>query len=135
MYQNTYNDIKKTAALPNNIFDVKDPFTYRVVMDFGAKYYTGNKNPQLFFQLGLSHEMLSVGKYSYKGYGFDESEYQYSRNSAQYNNLSIDAGAGLKIRLSRKVNIDIQYDIYKSLSSRHTGLFANGMLAGVKYDF
>ncbi|MBN8571464.1 MAG: outer membrane beta-barrel protein [Ignavibacteria bacterium] len=134
IYQNTYNDIKKMAWLSNDALDIKDPLTYRVIMDFGAKYYTGNKNPRLYFQLGLSHDMLSVGKYSYN-YTFEGVVYQHNVEGRQYNNLSIDAGAGLKIRISRKISIDLQYDVYKSLSSQHIGLFANGMLAGVKYDF
>ena len=133
-YQNTYNEIQKLLDLPPFTYDYKNPRMYRFILNFGVKYYTRMKSPQIYFNLGLSHENLSVGEYSYTvSDPMSSAVYGRSSGSHQYNKLFIDCGTGLKFKLSNKISLDLQYSFGINFEKRYNTISSNTILAGIKY--
>ncbi len=102
--------------------------------NFGVRYYVRNKNFNPYFQLGLSNEDFYKGEYSYTATSSKGMEYQYkSKQSNQYN-LSLAFGGGIKIKLNNRFAVDLQCDMYRSITEKQRYYSGATFLAGLKYN-
>jgi hypothetical protein len=93
------------------------------------------KNIRPYFQLGINHQTDYVSDYSYyNDYGYGYTSNTKNIRGAYYYFFSINIGAGLNIKLCKKLSIDIQYDLYRSLQEHYSTFQSFSILAGLKYN-
>jgi hypothetical protein len=114
---------------------IKSPDTYRLAMSFGGKYYLKEKNIRPYFQLGINHQTDCLSDHSYYyNYGRGiTSDTTKIRGYYKYF-FSVNIGAGLNINLCKKLSLDIQYDLYRSLQEHYSTFQGFSVLAGIKYS-
>ncbi|MDD5363131.1 MAG: hypothetical protein PHN88_13440 [Ignavibacteria bacterium] len=112
LYQFTGNDIKYMFDRYNSdyITDVKNPATYRLSISLGARYYLRKQNVNPYFQFSLNHETSFIDNYSYK-----IGNLLFTNNGWYSYHYSAALGAGLNIKLSKRLLFDFQYDLYRDL--------------------
>jgi opacity protein-like surface antigen len=133
-YQFTGNDVRRLNGLPArySLSEVKNPTTYRVNISFGGRYYLRDKTVNPFFQAGLSHETNYIGRYSYRITYSGSSIYEFAAGRYIYN-LSVDLGAGVSVRVSDRVKLELKYDLYKSITKSSNEFTGFSVLGGVKF--
>ncbi|MBS1491968.1 MAG: hypothetical protein JST55_00575 [Bacteroidetes bacterium] len=114
--------------------DVKEPNTFSFLFNFGARYYLTDGNVSPYFQGGLSHETSYMGDYSYKlndGIG----SYSIYKSKAYFDEyLSLDFGVGGKIKLNKKISVDMQADVYQYVGKDNYHKPGYSALIGLKYN-
>jgi len=136
MYLFTGNDIKKMYPELNysRYIPDKNPETYRAIITIGGRYYLRNQNINPYLQIGLTEEYTYVGEYSYyEKYGNGGLK---GWSNARFNNskLEIMAGAGLNIKLYKRLHLDIQYNIYKIVGVENNEYLNHSFNGGLKYN-
>ncbi|MBS1491967.1 MAG: hypothetical protein JST55_00570 [Bacteroidetes bacterium] len=139
--QTSFYDLMGYYPSSNQTFN--EPYTNRIVFSFGGRYYAGSKHSKVnpYLQAGLNQEGSFVDNYSatttYSG------GIVYTSNYHKYYTIrfGLNIGVGFNIKLGKRLNFDMKYDLQKSLSkddrdwSDHPeGFNAFSVLAGVKYD-
>lgn len=132
---------------PNLIFN--EPYTNRIVFTFGGRYYLGKKHNKVnpYLQTGITQEGSFVDKYSvtYDGSPGNQSTQNY--NKFYKLRFSFNLGVGFTVKLNRRLNFDMKYDLMKSLEreTRDRSYFdsenddtgsinAFSVFAGIKYN-
>ncbi|MCX6165035.1 MAG: hypothetical protein NTU73_09315 [Ignavibacteriae bacterium] len=121
-----------------NLLDKKDhciigksPDTYRIAYSFGARYYLKEKEIKPYFQLGLNSETDFIGDYSY----YDQNSF-LNYKVRKYSNYfySLNIGAGLDIKIYKKIYFDFHYDLYRVFRNENSTFEGQFFLAGLKYN-
>ncbi|GEM_PF-4601851 len=129
LFEFTGNDVKKLYDIPDEIIltDVMNPDTYRIIVNFGARYYLRKKNVNPYIQFSLCQESNYIGSLSYVQYGWD----LWTKKPGYEYNYYAAIGIGFNVKLSRKMLFDFQYDIYRDLQGNKFKAFS--AIGGFKF--
>lgn len=135
LYEFTPTDVKTLFEISNAypVSVIEKPETYRLNISFGGRYYLRKKNVNPFFQFGINHEVNHIGRYNYSIELLKYTEYYQSEGYYIYK-LSANIGVGLSVKMSKEFNIELKYDIYKSIIREEIEFTAYSVLAGLKYN-
>ncbi len=132
---------------PNLIFN--EPYTNRIVFTFGGRYYLGKKHNKVnpYLQTGITQEGSFVDKYSVTYNGGPGNLFTANYSKFYKLRFSFNLGVGFTVKLNKRLNFDMKYDLMKSLEreSRDRRYFdyenddtgsinAFSVFAGIKYN-
>jgi hypothetical protein len=130
------NDIKKMYPELNHWQYTPDenPTTFRSIITLGGRYYLRNQDVNPYLQFGLAEEYTYVGEHSYsEKYGNGGLKWWFNKGY-NYSRLEIMAGAGLNVKLYKKLHFYIQYNMYSFLNGEHKEYLNHSINGGLKYN-
>jgi len=136
LYLFTSNDLNKMYSEINQsqYTVVKNPKTIRTLITIGGRYYLRAENTNPYLQLGLTEEFTDVGDYAYDE-TLKNGGIMHWTNTGYHNSvLEIMAGAGLNIKLCKRLHIDIQYNFYKIFGGEYKEYLNHSFNGGLKYN-
>ncbi len=131
---NNFIDVSEYSSYGYAISNFKAPTVAILSGNFGIRYYTRNKNFNPYFQFGLSNEDFYISEYSYTTTSLNGFDYQYKIKQNNHYNLSLAFGGGVKIKLNNRIAIDLQCDMYRSITEKQRYYSGATFLAGIKYN-
>jgi hypothetical protein len=139
LYEITPTDVALlyNYQIPDNfvIVNSKDPRTFVFLFNFGARYYLTNEKISPYLQGGFSTEIAYTGDYQYSIYSTYGDILSTFKNKAYYDYYHLlDLGIGANIKLSQKLSIDLQYDIYPYIGKLSYFNGGYSALAGLKFN-
>lgn len=129
LFEFTGNDVRNLYDIPDEIIltNVINPDTYRIIVNFGARYYLRKKNVNPYLQFSLSQESNYIGSLSYVQNGWNEWK---KKPGYDYNYYAV-IGLGFNIKLCKRILFDFQYDIYRDLEGNKFKAFS--AISGFKF--
>lgn len=116
------------------LVDYKNPITFNLLFNFGARYYITQGKVTPYFNAGLSNEASFISEHHYL-IKYGEGNYGgISKRNTFDTFLSINLGVGAKIKLSEKFGIDMQYDVYQYIGKNNNHNAGYSAIAGLKYN-
>jgi opacity protein-like surface antigen len=137
LYAFTGNDMKKMFNELNSPIYTSDknPETYRALITIGGRYYLRAEKINPYIQFGLAQEYSHAGEYSYSMRNENgELRYAWSNTGFNYSRLEIMAGAGLNIKLCKRLSLDFQYGIYQCIKGEDSEFMNHSINGGLKYN-
>ena len=136
LYLFTGNDLKKMySEIDQSQYTVvKNPKTIRTLITIGGRYYLRAENINPYLQLGLTEEFTLVGDYAYDEVSRNGEITHWTYKGYHNSVLEIMAGAGLNIKLFKRLHFDIQYNMYKIIGGQYKEYLNHSVNGGLKYN-
>ena len=130
------NDIKKMFVEINRpqITSIKNPRTCKVLFTIGGRYYLRAENINPYLQIGLTEEYSYVGDFAYDEIQNNGEIMHWTNTGYHHSRLQIMAGAGLNIKLYKRLHLDVQYNMYSYLGGEKKEYLNRSVTGGLKYN-
>ncbi len=104
-------------------------------IDLGGRYYLSSAKVNTYINFGISHHFEYIGPYKIEIHNYPGSEPIKLEKSDKdwFYGISAFAGAGLNIKLSKKFNLEFQYNLYRNIEKSDGNMRGFTVQSGLRY--